>query len=317
MGKRIVGFFSSSKQADTAKDHLLQAGFTRDEIGTYSGSGGGLWEEIKEMFGFADEKDRALYQEAARRGAVAVWVSLGREEPNREELACRILESSKPVDLDAESQKWRAEGWTGNAAASAAPASRAQAATSTTQSGQAVVPVVEEQINIGKRQVQNGGLRIYSHVTETPVEQKVQLREEHVNVERRPANRPVTDADQAFHERAVEVSATSEEAVVSKQARVVEEVVVNKDVNQRTETVRDTVRRTDVEVERAGTHPGQDVVADRFAQELAASSEYRGCDWKTIEPDARRAFEKDYPGSKWEQVKDAVHRGYDRLRQKV
>lgn len=327
MTKKIVGFFQSRQQAEAAEQQLLSAGFARDQIGIYSGQDGadgtGLWEEIKEIFGFADEQDRTLYHEAARRGAVAVWVTLTSDDGARQKVATDILEGSKPVDLDAQSEQWRAEGWTGAAPVEtgAASVSTSAAAATTSQaldSGIAVVPVVAEQLKVGKRQVQSGGLRVYSQVTETPVEEQVQLREERINVERRPVNRPVTDADQAFQPRSIEVSAMSEEAVVSKEARVVEEVVVNKDVSQRTQTIRDKVRRSDVAVEQEGAaQPGQAVVVDRFAQTLAADARYRGRDWQTIEPDARKTFEADNPGSTWEQVKDAVHSGYDRLRAKV
>jgi uncharacterized protein (TIGR02271 family) len=92
-------------------------------------------------------------------------------------------------------------------------------------------------------------VRVFQHVTETPVEEQVTLRQEKVNVERRPVDRPVTNEDQAFKETSFEISQKSEEAVVNKQARVVEEVVIDKDVTEQTKTIRDTVRRTDVEVE--------------------------------------------------------------------
>ncbi len=87
-------------------------------------------------------------------------------------------------------------------------------------------------------------------VTEKPVEETVALREEEVNVERRPANREVSQADMAaMRDGTIEVTEMAEQAVVAKQARVVGEVVISKDVAEREETVRDTVRRTDVEVE--------------------------------------------------------------------
>ena len=96
-------------------------------------------------------------------------------------------------------------------------------------------------------------VRIYSHVTEQPVEQEVHLRDERVTVERRPVDRPATERDlAAFQEGTIELTETHEEAIVSKQARVVEEVVIEKDVREHTETVRDTVRRTEVEVESIG-----------------------------------------------------------------
>jgi uncharacterized protein (TIGR02271 family) len=115
--------------------------------------------------------------------------------------------------------------------------------------GETTIPVVEEELRVGKREVERGGVRVESHVTETPVEEQVHLREERVHVERRPVDRPAGDAENLFREGTLEVSERAEEAVVAKEARVVEEVVVGKEVAERTETIRDTVRRTDVEVE--------------------------------------------------------------------
>ena len=115
--------------------------------------------------------------------------------------------------------------------------------------GEAVIPIVEEELEVGKRQVQSGGAHIRTGVTETPVEQNVTLREEHVTVSRHAVNEPVTDAAAAFKEQNFEMTETDEVPVVAKTARVVEEVVVGKTATERTETVHDTVRRTDVEVE--------------------------------------------------------------------
>jgi uncharacterized protein (TIGR02271 family) len=117
--------------------------------------------------------------------------------------------------------------------------------------GEQVLPVVEEDVRVGKRDVEGGGVRVNTGVQERPVEQQVNLRDETVNLERRPVDRPVDAGTipDAFREGTFEVRELDEEPVVDKQARVVEEVVVNKDVDQRTETVRDTARRTNVDVE--------------------------------------------------------------------
>ena len=88
-----------------------------------------------------------------------------------------------------------------------------------------------------------------SYVVEQPVQEQVTLRDENVSVERRPVDRPLTGTEDAFRERTIEAESRREEAVVNKEARVKEEVVVRKDAQQRTETVSDTVRRTEVEVE--------------------------------------------------------------------
>jgi uncharacterized protein (TIGR02271 family) len=116
--------------------------------------------------------------------------------------------------------------------------------------GEEVIPIVEEQLRIGKRVVDRGRVRVRTYVVETPVEETVALRDETVSVERRPVTRELADAPaDAFREREIEVAETDEEAVVSKQARVVEEVVVRTEVATENRVVRDTVRRTEVEIE--------------------------------------------------------------------
>jgi len=120
--------------------------------------------------------------------------------------------------------------------------------------GEMVIPIVEEEIQVGKQQVESGGVRVNTRVEEMPVQEQVTLRDEQVHVERHAVNRPATQADFAAVQQAgtLEVRETDEQAVVSKQARVVEEVVVNKEVQQRTENIQDTVRRTDVDIQELG-----------------------------------------------------------------
>lgn len=112
------------------------------------------------------------------------------------------------------------------------------------------VPVVEEELRVGKRIVERGGIRVYTHVTEVPVQEQVTLREQRATVERRVVDRPVTPGDTAaFKDQTFEVREFGEEAVVAKEAHVVEEVTIGRTVEDHTETVRDTVRRSEVEVE--------------------------------------------------------------------
>jgi uncharacterized protein (TIGR02271 family) len=111
------------------------------------------------------------------------------------------------------------------------------------------IPIVEENLEVGKREVNRGRVRVHSHTVETPVQEQVTLRDEHVSVERRAVDRPVTGGEDLFRDRTIEAVEHDEEAVVSKQARVKEELVIDKDVEQRTQTVSDTVRHTEVEVE--------------------------------------------------------------------
>ena len=117
------------------------------------------------------------------------------------------------------------------------------------------MPIVEEELVVGKAKLATGGVRVTSSVEELPVEETVTLRDERVSAKQRPADRELTaeEAEAAFEEKTVEVIGTTEEARVSKQARVVGEVALDKTVEEREETVRDTVRKTDVEVEEVGT----------------------------------------------------------------
>ena len=112
-------------------------------------------------------------------------------------------------------------------------------------------PIVEEELSIGKREVASGGARVTSSVEERPVEKTVSLRQEEVKADRRSADRELSpeEAEAAFEGRTVEVVGTAEEAEVRKTARVVGEVSLGKQTTERKETVRDKVRRTEVEVE--------------------------------------------------------------------
>lgn len=119
--------------------------------------------------------------------------------------------------------------------------------------GETVLPVIEEQLRLGKRTVEKGAARVSTSVTERPVEESVNLREEHVTVERHAVDRPVENAPAAFREGTIEITEMAEVPVVSKEAHVVEEVVIGKNVTEHTETVRDTVKRTDVDVDEVNT----------------------------------------------------------------
>jgi len=215
----------------------------------------GFWHSLKEMFTGDDEgyRDVDYYAEGTRRGGILVSVEAS---DDRAEAAAEVLRRHNAVNIDERAEQWRRGGWQyGGTTQGAAGAAGTAAATAGVE-GKVAVPVTQEELAVGKRRVDRGGIRVVRRVTEKPVEASVNLREEHVNVQRRPVDRPLTGAEaaDAFRDKVVEVKETAEEAVAAKQARVVEEVVVDKNVQERTEKVRDTVRRTDVEVERL---PGQ------------------------------------------------------------
>lgn len=115
--------------------------------------------------------------------------------------------------------------------------------------GETVIPIIEEELRLGKRTVEKGAAQVHTSVTEVPVQESVNLREEHVTVQRRPVDRAIENAPTAFKEGTIEVTEMAEVPIVSKEARVVEEVVVGKTVTEHQETVRDTVKRTEVDVD--------------------------------------------------------------------
>jgi uncharacterized protein (TIGR02271 family) len=208
------------------------------------------------------EGDAVLVREGFRRGGGVVHADV---PDDRFDEVANVLEASGAVDLDMRETEWRQAGWTGTttgaATGSAAPAAGGAAQQLGRADDEASIPVVEERLRVGKREVGHGRVRIRSYVVETPVQEQVTLHQERVNVERRPVDRPLTGADEAlFQERTIEATETAEEAVVAKEARVVGEVALRKTAEERTETIRDTVRRTEVEVDddRTAAKPSTD-----------------------------------------------------------
>ena len=196
---------------------------------------------------FLPDEDRYAYAEGMSRGGVTVAVT--GDEADLERMT-DIVERYGAVDMDERETMWKREGWTGYTGGTTAAmgATSAAPATRGTTGGEEAIPIVEEQMRVGKRQVQGGRVKLRSYTVETPVNEQVSLRTESVHVERRPVDRPAK-VDEDYRDRTIEAATRSEEAVVSKEARVTGEVLLKKDVKERTETVSDTVRRTEVEVD--------------------------------------------------------------------
>ena len=221
-----------------------------------SSQGRGFWAELKDAF--VSDEDRHSYEEGIRRGAFLLTATVPEDQADR---ACDILDKSGSVDFESREQQWRQDGWQGyqprSAMGSAGTAGMGASAGVTGERGNVVeeqhIPIVEEQLRVGKREVNRGGARVRSYVEEVPVEESVSLHEEHVNVERRPVDRKLDAAelkdDGLLRGQTVEMREMSEEAVVGKEARVKEEIVVSKTATDRTEQIHDTVRRTNVDVE--------------------------------------------------------------------
>jgi stress response protein YsnF len=259
MAQIVIGLFEDYDRAQEVVSALTAEGIRREDIQvrsnddtrsadygdvrTRADEGGGVMDRIgnffSSMFGDdVDERDTGYYSEAVNSGRVMVAVNVA--EGRLVDRTVEIMEDYDAIDIDESAQGYGSgQSFTGDSAV-----------TGSADRDEIRIPVVEEDIQVGKRPVQRGGVRIYNRRTEVPVEENVTLREERVKVDRRPVDRPASAADMnAFKEGEIEISETAEEPVVQKQARVVEEVAIGKEVEERTETVRDTVQRTDVDVE--------------------------------------------------------------------
>jgi len=317
----------------TAVAALVGAGVGAAAGGAVGGIIGGLVD-----LGIPEEQAH-YYAEGVRRGGVLVTARTNDADTDR---AHDIMDRYNPVNIEERAAAWRQEGWKGYDV-KAKPYTAAQVTQERARyaaplpnknieaGGEARFPVVEEKLAVGKRQVKGGEVRVRKFITETPVEENINLRQEHVSVERRAVDRPAgAEMLNDLHDETLEVTETREEAVVQKQARVVEEVVVRKDVENQNKKVRDTVRRTDVEVDRKGTNMTMDEYrtnwrnhyqknyadsglqyeqyepAYQYGYDLFNDKRYAGWDWARLEPEARRTWEMRYPEDAWEKAGMAV-----------
>lgn len=251
----VVGVFSDYNSARNAARELTNKGVPESAIDIHSDrrpaaddwrnrheeSGISGW--FHRTFGDDSSDDAGRYREAVDTGRTIVSVSVSPEQADR---VADILNKYGAVDNDPVENR-RDDRFT------------AQRGNQTT-----AIPVVEEQLEIGKRVVSRGGVRIYSSIVQQPVSEQVNLREEHVRVERRPVDRALTPEEASrLKDQTIEITETVEEPVIGKRARVREEVVVGKETTQRTETVKDNVRRTEVRVEQLGRTDEPNLERDR------------------------------------------------------
>jgi uncharacterized protein (TIGR02271 family) len=266
--RTVSAFFDSEGDAQRAVDRLIEAGIARDSVRLVPGYESdtpatdrtdqhrGFFAALADFF--MPDEDRYSYAEGLSRGGYLVAVSNLSEAQH--DVAVDILDDEGSIDLDEREETWRSEGWSGYEAgtteafslgADVAQTERIAAERERTVDvgDDDVIPVVQERLVVGKRDVNLGRVRVRSYVREEGASADVNLHEERVSVDRRPVDRPLSDADAAFRDRTIEAEEHAEQAVVGKEARVTEEISLRKDSADRQETVTDTVRKTEVEIE--------------------------------------------------------------------
>jgi uncharacterized protein (TIGR02271 family) len=238
MSQTVIGIFQHADQAQEARTYLLANGFESSNIDLSSGHNGlsddesradeGTGSRISGFFKniFDDEDDSASHIQAASTGTTVTVHTRSEQESLQ---AAQVLDNFGALDVNGAAEKQT---------------------TATTGDTTGSISVIQEDLLVGKKEVQTGGVRLRSRIVERPVEETIRLREEHVHVERTPVNRVATEADfAAFQEGTIEVTEHAEIPVVSKEARVVEEVSLDKEASEREEIISDTVRHTEVDTE--------------------------------------------------------------------
>ena len=245
MARTVVGLFDKQQDAQAAMAALDSAGFGMDRVTSVTRAMSRLAEIL--VSAGVPQEDARLYNDGVQQGG-ALIVAQGLADAEAEQVA-GILDGYNVVDSSRRSQSSQQNMATRQMTQTSDVASTRNA--NAYQGGDMVIPIIEEEIRVGKRDVEGGGVRVSTRVEEVPVNEQVTLRDEDVHVERRRVDQAIDQAavDALFQEGAIEVREHDEQAIVSKEARIVEELVINKDRQERSETIQDTVQRTAVDVE--------------------------------------------------------------------
>ncbi len=255
MTHAVIGLFDNRTDAQTAMSELVKNGFLAKDIdlsNKVAGSGtlssnetagdadGSIGTKVMNFFNsiFGENSPEAYKYSTVASDTEAI-LTVQTPSKERAEVASDILDNNGAVDVDERMTKFGDD-----------TSSRAEGQKDSNR-GRIDIPVIEEDFQVGKRAVERGGVKVKSRIIQKPIEKNIRLREEHVVVRRDPVNQVVSaNALDNFREGEFEITEHAEEAVVAKQARVKENVSIDKTVDERDETVRDTVRRTEVEVNR-------------------------------------------------------------------
>lgn len=251
MAQTVIGFFDNRNEAQKAVEKLVGAGISRDRVDISNGrsnqtnvshtdrdrdrdSEGGITGFFKSLFGGNDDEADRYSRVAESSDCIVTVHALSSDEAER---AADLLDEYGAIDVDERSSNYGAVSGTRDASSER----------------DTTIPVIREDLEVGKRSEERGGVRVRSRIVERPVEEHIRLREEHVRVERNPVDRPVRgDEMGAFREGEIELHERAEVPVVNKEAHVVEEIRLSKEVTERDETIRDNVRSTEVDVDQLG-----------------------------------------------------------------
>jgi stress response protein YsnF len=269
MAQTVVGLFEQQDAAQKAVERLMGKGISRDQVDLSMGTiestdakvsndrdghkADGVTGFFNSLFG-VDSDDAKRYSTVARDKRCAI-VTVHARSSEQAEHAADLLDDCGAMDVSEHGRE--VSGSRANISQERSTAGPDRHNEGSRREG-TTIPRMEEHLEVGKRTEERGSVRVRSRIVEKPVEEHVRLREEHVQVERHPVNRPVSDSERSqLQNRDIELTERAEVPVVNKEARVVEEVRVSKEVTERDQTVRDTVRHTEIEVDKLDRNEGR------------------------------------------------------------
>lgn len=274
-----------------------------------------------------DSEVAAFYAESVRLGHHVV-VFRAEEDDDHFQRAARTMQANEPPEMQEALERWRR----GDRDVFAAPTGRTEGIEATGTEGleEERIPVVEEQLKVGTRERETGEVKVRTGVEEEHVVEEIPIKSERVTVERRVADRPVGATDEPFREREVEVTERVEEPVVSKEARVVEEVVVTRESKEQIAQIEDTLRKTVVDVDRSGgidesefrSHfdqtyaaRGEDFESHRpgytFGYSYGSEPRLREVEYERVEPTMRERYEQRHGAGAFERAREAIRHGWE------
>jgi uncharacterized protein (TIGR02271 family) len=318
--RTVVGLFDDRNEAMRAYTALVEEGYAKADLDILTNDDKDDEPKLAHMRQWVPEPDVSVYLEGVRRGGTIITAYVADSYVTR---AVETMSGYNMVNIKkraGELQKVRSD------LTLADPAKNDN-----------VLEVIEEELEVGKQAVERGRMRIYSVTSEKAVQQDVKLRDETLRVQRRPVNRTVRANPDLFKERSFEMVEMDEIAKVGKTARVVEEVSLGKEVVDKVETIKETLKRQDVQVEEIpALRPFEEYERDfrdfysknlgssgvtydnlgpafKYGYNLATREPFRSSPWNAVEADSKRIWEEKNPGT-WDKNKAVIKYAWERVR---
>jgi uncharacterized protein (TIGR02271 family) len=319
--RTVIGLFDDRNEAMRAYTALYEAGFAKADLDILTNDDSDDVPKLASMKKFVPEPDVTIYLEGVRKGGTIITGHVADGSAAR---AAEIMSGFAMVNI-------------GKRAVELKAVEPSLPTLTDASKDPNVFEVIEEELQVGKEQVERGRMRIYNVVTEQQVTQNVGLRDETIKVQRRPVNKTVAVNPNLFTARSFEMVEMDEIAKVTKTARVVEEVSLGKEVVENIQTIKETLKRQDVQVEQiASVRPYAEYDAAfrtfyttnlatsgvtyealqpalKFGYEMGTTEPFRSAPWTAVEVDAKKIWEGKNPGT-WDQNAAVVKYAWEKVR---